>query len=197
MKWFLSPCPITHGQGMDTCPKPSLLIPNNPIKNHADTIGSIQHMDTMASLHAHAPLALLHLVTRPLLEANQSLSSQPFLGHSYAAPTTPSIHTIKQLGFAVSKEFDILIRNAMSTFVFHPTPTGTAPPAIFNFHSYAFPEETTKGPLKERNQSNRALRMMVPPEHGKQKLGDATQHKRRSHTFIKNLLHLVLSTDTK
>jgi hypothetical protein len=33
----------------------------------------------------------------------------------------------------------------------------------------------TKGPLKERNRSDRALRTKVPSEHGKQKLGDTTQ----------------------
>ncbi len=55
----------------------------------------------------------------------------------------------------------------------------------------------TKGPLKGRNRSDRALRTKVTPGHGKQKLRDATQSKRRSHTFIKNLLHLVLRIDSE
>jgi hypothetical protein len=51
---------------------------------------------------------------------SQSPTHRTFYGHSYTAPT-PSIHTLQQLGLAVSKGFSSLLTNATRTFLKPPT----------------------------------------------------------------------------
>jgi len=87
---------------------------------------------------ASKPPCTLGILTSADFFWKQSDSStrHTFYGNSYTAPT-PSIHTIQQLGIAISKSYSSLLTNATSAFQRPPT----APQ--FDLHSFLAHSEDT------------------------------------------------------
>ena len=88
--------------------------------------------------HASKPPCTLGILTSAdfFWKQSNSPTRRTFYGNSYTAPT-PSIHTIQQLGLAISKSYSSLLTNATRTF--HRPPTAPQ----FDLYSFLAHSEDT------------------------------------------------------